>query len=121
MREKLKLKRLQVSIISLLLIMKENIVSATRIPVNNFTIDMNSAKQVESIGNGLLGTIQVIGVFASVAALMLIGIKYMLGSAEERSEKKETMIYYVIGAILVLCISAIVPYLYDVIIKIFTE
>ncbi len=105
-----------VLIILLFIIMRENTVIA-KIPTN-FKINKESAKQVESIGNGLLGTLQVVGAFASVAALMIIGIKYMLGSAEERSEKKETMIYYVIGAILVLCISTIVPYLYDIITKI---
>lgn len=116
MRNKGILKKIYGVLIILLFIMRENTVVA-KIPTD-FKINTDGAKQVESIGNGLLGTFQVVGTFASVAALMIIGIKYMLGSAEERSEKKETMIYYVIGAILVLCISTIVPYLFDIISKI---
>ncbi len=49
----------------------------------------------------ILGVIQVVGVVVSVIMLMAIGIKYMLGSVEEKSEYKKTLIPYLIGAVLV--------------------
>ena len=39
--------------------------------------------------------------------LVVLGIKYMIGSAEEKAEYKKTMIPYIIGAILVFAASAI--------------
>lgn len=85
-----------------------------KIPVDDFKIDTGKAGEFESIGNTILGTVQVIGTFAAVAALMIIGIRYMLGSAEEKSEKKQSLIYYIIGAILVLGIVNIVPVIYGI-------
>ena len=49
----------------------------------------------------------------SVLALVLIGIKYMTGSIEEKAEYKETMMYYIVGAILVFAISNISAMIYN--------
>ena len=54
----------------------------------------------EDIGNTALGLIQTIGTFVAVGILMILGIKYMLGSAEERSGYKKSMAPYIVGAIL---------------------
>lgn len=82
-----------------------------KIPTD-FKIDWSQANQFSGIGNGILGTLQVVGTIASVGALMWIGIKFMLGSVEEKSKEKEVLIYYVIGAILVFSIVNIVPIIY---------
>lgn len=49
----------------------------------------------------MIGIIQKIGSIVSVIVLIALGIKYMVGSIEERAQYKETMIPYVIGAVLV--------------------
>lgn len=59
-----------------------------------------ASKQVNTIGSKILGVIQVVGTVIAVGALMVLGVKYMMGSAEEKAEYKKTMIPYVIGAIL---------------------
>ena len=38
---------------------------------------------------------------------MVLGIKYMMGSAEEKAEYKKTMIPYVVGAILIFAATTI--------------
>ena len=48
--------------------------------------------------NNLLGLIQVVGIVISVVMIMAIGIKYMLGSVEEKAEYKSTLVPYLIGA-----------------------
>lgn len=48
--------------------------------------------------NNILGIIQIVGIIVSVVILMAIGIKYMLGSVEEKAEYKETLKPYIIGA-----------------------
>lgn len=61
----------------------------------------------------IIGVFQVIGSIVSVLALVLLGIKYMLGSAEEKADYKQSMIYYLIGAILVFAISNISAIIYE--------
>ena len=53
----------------------------------------------------ILGFINLIGIAISVIVLALIGIKYMLGSVEEKAQYKETMTPYLIGAVLVFGIT----------------
>ena len=68
---------------------------------------MSDADKVMDIGNRIIGIIRFVGSFASVIVLIVIGIKYMTGSLEERAEYKKTMLPYVIGAVLVFGITNI--------------
>lgn len=56
--------------------------------------------ELTNMGNNIIGIIQVIGSLIAVAMVLVIGIKYMMGSAEEKAAYKKTMIPYLIGAIL---------------------
>lgn len=69
----------------------------------------NSTKLKERAGV-ILGAIQLIGTIVSVVMLVVIGIKYMLGSVEEKEEYKETLKPYIIGAFL-LFTGTLVPQL----------
>lgn len=60
----------------------------------------SEAKETEDIGNIILGVIQVVGTVVAIAILMMLGIKYMMGSVEERASYKKSMLPYLIGAIL---------------------
>ena len=61
----------------------------------------------------ILGIIQVIGTVISVIALIIIGIKYMLGSLEQRAEYKKTMLTYIIGVILVFAVTFLPGFIYN--------
>ena len=56
--------------------------------------------QVTELGNQIIGIVQVVGTIVAVVALLILGIKYMMGSAEEKAEYKKVMLPYVIGLIL---------------------
>ena len=60
-----------------------------------------------SAGNQIATIIRVVGIILSVIILMILGIKYMMGSASEKAEYKKTMIPYVIGAIVLFGASAL--------------
>ena len=62
---------------------------------------------VTNIGNQIIGVITTIGVVVAVVVLLVLGIKYMMGSASEKAEYKKTMIPYLVGAILIFGASAI--------------
>ena len=69
------------------------------------TPNTDNTPGVTDLGNRVTGVIKVIGIFVSVGALMAIGIKYMMGSAEEKAEYKKVMIPYIIGAVLLFAAS----------------
>lgn len=69
--------------------------------------------EVKTLGQNIMGVIQVVGVVLAVIILMIIGIKYMMGSAEEKAEYKKTMIPYIVGAILIFSASTIANVIYQ--------
>lgn len=73
-----------------------------------------SSVELEQKAETILGIIQVIGVVISVVMLMVIGIKYMMGSIEERAEYKQTLKPYLIGAFLVFSGTTIPQLIYQI-------
>lgn len=66
---------------------------------------------VNNIGNGIVGVITTIGMAVSLAILVVLGIKYMMGSIEEKAEYKKTMQPYLLGSIIVFATLGIVNYI----------
>ena len=71
------------------------------------------SNEVLSVGARIMGVIQTVGIVVSVIVLMVLGIKYMMGSAEEKAEYKKTFIPYIIGAILLFAASTIANVVYN--------
>lgn len=63
--------------------------------------------------NKVIGIIQVCGSIFSVIALIAIGIRYMFSSIEEKAEYKKTMMGYIIGCVMVFCLTNILAFVYD--------
>lgn len=72
---------------------------------NNFDETLKAAGSV-------LGAIRNIGIIVSVISVMIVGIKYMLGSVEEKAEYKATMIPIVIGIVMLSSIITIIDIIY---------
>ncbi len=64
------------------------------------TADTNAQLDLKNIGGKIIGGIQSVGTVVSVLILVVLGIKYMIGSAEERAEYKKSMIPYLVGSVL---------------------
>ena len=73
----------------------------------------NLGDDTEEIGNHILGIIQVTGTLIAVGVLMLLGLKYLVGSVEERANYKKTMLPYVIGAVLLFSAVNITNVIYN--------
>ena len=69
--------------------------------------------EMTTLGNKIIGILQTGGIVLSVVILVVLGIKYMMGSAEEKAEYKKTMIPYLIGAILIFAASALAGMIYS--------
>ncbi|MCI9110723.1 MAG: hypothetical protein HFH47_02790 [Bacilli bacterium] len=68
---------------------------------------------ISGLGNKLITILTTIGIVVSVIVLVVLGIKYMMGSAEEKAEYKKTLMPYVIGAGLVFAASSIAQIVYS--------
>lgn len=107
-----------VKLISILLFVAMISISLTTVVSANGIDAANLANQLKgntsvaegdvvNIGNQIIGIITTVGVVVAVVILLVLGIKYMMGSASEKAEYKKTMIPYLVGAILIFGASAI--------------
>lgn len=79
----------------------------------NGTENPQGSTEIQNVGNSIVGILQVVGIVLSVVVLIVLGIKYMLGSAEEKAEYKKSMIPYVVGAALIFAASAFAQVIYN--------
>ena len=63
--------------------------------------------KMTSIGSTILTIVTNAAMIIAVVVIAVLGVKYMMGSTEEKAEYKKTMIPYLVGAILVFGASAI--------------
>lgn len=66
-----------------------------------------------TVGNNVVTIINVVGIVIAVIILLIIGIKYMIGSASEKAEYKKTMIPYIVGAVLIFAGTTLVRVIYS--------
>lgn len=74
-------------------------------------IDSDSAGKIETATSKILTVISNIGIAVSVIMLAILGIKYMIGSVEERAEYKQGLVPYVIGAFILFGVTTVVKIL----------
>lgn len=87
------------------------IVTPSSIDGKSSNVNVNG---VTTLGNDIVRVITTIGTVVSVVILVVLGIKYMMGSAEEKAEYKKTLMPYVIGAGLVFAASMIATVVYNI-------
>ena len=73
----------------------------------------NTNSDVIGFGSKIVAILQTVGIVVAVVVLLILGIKYMMGSAEEKAEYKKTMIPYIIGAVLIFAATTIVNVIYQ--------
>ena len=96
---------------------KESEPKATAITTKPSNIDGTSAVDasgIEGLGNSIVKILTTVGIVASVIVLVVLGIKYMMGSAEEKAEYKKTMLPYLIGAIILFAAVNIASYVVSI-------
>ncbi len=68
---------------------------------------------ITGLGNSIIAVVRIVGIVIAVVILLVLGIKYMMGSAEEKAEYKKSMIPYIVGAVLIFASTTIVGVVYD--------
>lgn len=72
-----------------------------------------TGNEIQDVGGRILGVLQTVGVILAVIILVVLGIKYMMGSAEEKAEYKKTLLPYIIGAAFVFAASTIATIVFN--------
>ena len=80
----------------------------------DITGDTTGTTEITTIGNKVIQIISTIGSILSVIVIIVLGIKYMTGSVEEKAEYKKTMLPFLIGAIFIFAASRIANMVYQV-------
>lgn len=81
--------------------------------ISDLTGKSVSNAELKNAGNSMITIVTTIGAVVSVVVLIILGLKYMMGSVEERADYKKTMMPYIIGATLVFAASAIAGMIYS--------
>lgn len=64
-------------------------------------IDTSTKNSVSQLAGTILNAAQFIAIIASVIIVAILGIKYMMGSLEEKAEYKKSFIPLIVGVIVV--------------------
>ena len=77
------------------------------------TNSTGSSDKMTDIAAEIIAFIRNLALVLGVVMLSIIGIKYMLGSAEEKASYKKTLIPLVVGIIVVMAASTLVSMIYN--------
>ena len=75
--------------------------------MKNGTVEGNAINGMEKIGGTIVAYVTNAAMVVSIVMIAVLGVKYMLGSAEEKAEYKKSLMPLLIGAILVFGAAAI--------------
>ena len=62
----------------------------------------------------IIGFLQWAGAIAGVVIIAIFGIKYMMGSLEEKAEYKKTMIPFIVGAVVLIAAPQIAKLIFSI-------
>lgn len=97
----------------LLVVMLSSVAFAEFKEPGKLTPEYKGTDQIQTVGQRIMGIVNTVGVVVAVVILMVLGIKYMMGSAEEKAEYKKTMMPYIIGAVLIFGATTIANAIYN--------
>lgn len=108
-------KSLKIVLVMLVLVISINatvLAKTSGISPEKYTGGGASVGSITTTGNKIIQIVSTIGSIASVIVLVVLGLKYMMGSAEEKAEYKKTLLPYIIGAAFVFAASSIATMVY---------
>jgi len=111
MKKNIVYRTLIVLIIALTIILLNSNITFAKINTN-IQISNKLMNEATPLGNRITGALTIIGVFILVGTTIVVGMRFMVCSVEEKAEYKKTAIIYIAGALLILVSTQIVDLLY---------
>ncbi len=75
--------------------------------------DITGQTEIATLGKNIVGVIQTVGIVVAVIILLVLGIQYMMGSAEQKADYKKSMIPYLVGAIILFAATTVTNIVYN--------
>lgn len=116
------MKILTVLLLAIMLISLASNVFAAGNPLNpgdlESKIDYGNSTETDKLtsqAGKIMGLIRNISVIAAVIIIMVLGVKYMLGSLEEKADYKKSFMPLIIGIILVVAATSIASFIFGIV------
>lgn len=74
-----------------------------------------NTEQLQKTAGKILGWIRNIAAIAAVIIIAVLGVKFMIGSTEERAEYKKSFLPLIIGIVVVLSASTLAGWLFNIV------
>ena len=114
MKKNTKYKIFIFAIVIIILVLSNQVISfgfsVSDIDGDTTTVD---TQKITNTTNNIVKVIAAVGAIVSVIVLMILGIKYMIGSVEEKAEYKKTMMPYIIGTTILFAASTIASVIFN--------
>ena len=112
------LKILTIALIVLMVVLMSTNVLAAGTPINPSDLEDKIDYGTDDGGltskaGQIMGMIRNVAVIAAVIIIMVLGVKYMLGSVEEKAEYKKSFIPLIVGIVLVVSATAIASFIFN--------
>lgn len=108
------MKILTILLLVIMLISVASNVFAAELTPDGITPDFSGdASKMQATAGKIMGMIRNIAVIASVIIIMILGVKYMLGSVEEKADYKKSFMPLIIGIILVVAATSIATFIFN--------
>ena len=98
-----------------ILIAKQDIISDLGGNLDEYKDTGTESRSLKDKLGVVFSVVNAIGVILSVIILIILGIKYMLGSVEEKADYKKSMIPYIVGAAILFTGSFLPQLIYDIV------
>lgn len=79
----------------------------------NIPITYGDSTSMQNLAGKIVGFIRNIAIVGGVVIIAILGIKYMMGSLEEKAEYKKSMIPLIVGVVVVMGATTIAKLLFD--------
>ena len=110
---KIKIITSIICIIMLVLWCSSSVFAADGIVPDKLKPTYGDSTNMQAWAGKIMGIIRNVAVIASVIILMVIGVKFILGSTEEKAEYKKSLIPIVIGIVLVVGATTIAAFIFN--------
>lgn len=110
-----KLSKIVITLFTALLIVSLVVPVFAAVSPNGYTGDgsKTDTSSIDNLGQDVIKIVSTAGAIISVVVLIVLGIKYMMGSAEEKAEYKKTLLPYIIGAAFVFAATTIATIIFN--------
>lgn len=115
MNKKMKIISM-IMLIIMILSIATNVLADGPISPNQLQPSYNNAntEDIMNVTGKVMGLIRNVAVIIGVIILMVIGVKFMLGSAEEKAEYKKSLMPLVVGIVIVMAATSIMSLIFSI-------